>query len=699
VFGCIADFASKLKRGISQYCVKENLEQATIPDKDIMNLVDQNINIDGMEQDSVSNSEFYVVSVKSDAAFHHTIRDRSTLTADLTYNQVKEGVTTISSRLATAIPFAGFFIAGLIATFFTQDGLYRTIAEIILAGVLIGVIIISDFYFYNNIIYALIFQQLFFITIAVLMLVCSPIVIIALVENLTLPSVIAEATVGDYGQRAVTVMVGVISGAAVTILFDTRVATTCVRMAVNYTHFLLITSVIFQVIFGIHIFISIMATTAGAYVGAAIFVGIIGSVLRASSKGDMVTTVSKAIAFGAFIGASIGALMGTVSGALIGSIVGAIIISESDIITAVLVKICIPIEPYSISIRLVALPIRAVLKILGPIANIGFITSRRNTVFRVVGAIIGAAIGAHTGVIGGACIGITISGFAVGTLTGGAILIFESGFHQQVVAPTLKSIGTFVDVAVLFIFAGIVSVVVLSTVCALASSYFITSAIMGKFGPYVSYFIGNIIALSEAITGDLASSGFTGGLLGGIAVGIYRTKAANNLHVTEFEVYALGAIGAITGFITTRVDEAIGDAPLKITAGTPFGDAALGAFSGLFGGALLVIVKVPMETLTETAITKVGGLIVTITAVIGGVIGGILGGYFSISVVFAGLLGIAFSVISMVILTAVITVRQTRNIRIPLKDIIVLFGEAIRSKSDKGNAVNNNRVQYKIKCQ
>jgi hypothetical protein len=717
----IADFKRKLKGGINQYCVKENLKQASIPEKDIKNLVHQNIQFHCKEPDSVSNAQSYVISVKSDATFHHAtsrFRDRSTLTADLS-KQVKEGVAAISSRLATGIPFAGFFyglIAGLIAILFTdQDGLYRTIAEIILAGVLAAVIIITILDHIRDInVLIKFFRQLFLVTITVLILVCPPIVIIALVENFT--SVIAGATVGYYGRA---VMVGVISGAAITILFDEGVAHTPVMVAENYTYILLI---LFQGIFGISVLIAIMAATAGAYVGAAIYIGIIACVLRASGEdiSDMVRTVSKAIAFGAFIGASVGALTGIVSGAIIGSIVGAII-SETDIINAELLEIFICIEPYSISIRLITRPIRAVLKILGPIVNIikgiiGLITSRRTAVFRVLGAVIGTVVGAYAGVIGGACIGVIIAGFIAGLFIigsyctnkleiaiGGAFLAFGSlfsGFRQQVAIPILKDIGVVVDIAVLFIFAGILSAVVLSIVCTLASSYFITSALIGKFGPYLSYLIGNAVALSRAITGDfnIASSGFTGGLVGGIIVGIYRTKAANNLRVTELDAYALGAIGAFTGYIITRVDEAIGNA-LMINVGIPVGGAALGAFSGLLGGALLVIVKVPMKMLTETAVTKFGGLVATITAVFGGFIGGILGGYFSSSIIFVGLLGIAFSVTSMVLLTAVFTVRQTRDIRIPLKDIIALFGEAIQSKSDKGNAANNNRIHYKIKCE
>jgi hypothetical protein len=261
----------------------------------------------------------------------------------------------------------------------------------------------------------------------------------------------------------------------------------------------------------------------------------------------------------------------------------------------------------------------------------------------------------------------------------------------------LKSIGIAIDIAVLGIFPGIIGTVVLSIVCTLASSHFITSVPIGTFGSYVSHFF---VALSEAITGNvnIANSGSTGGLVGGIAVGIYiiyYAKAANNLCVIEFEhLYALGSIGAFTGVITARVDEAIGNALLtKFNVGIPVGGAALGAFSGLLGGALMVIAKVPVEILTETAVTKVGGLVVTITAVIGEFIGCILiGTYFSSSMIFVGLLGIAFSVISVVIL---ITVRQTRDIHIPLNDIITNFGEAIPSSSDKGNAANN-WVQYKI---
>ena len=238
---------------------------------------------------------------------------------------------------------------------------------------------------------------------------------------------------------------------------------------------------------------------------------------------------------------------------------------------------------------------------------------------------------------------------------GGALFlepIFSPFRRQCQVVPVSKLI----DIVVLFIFASIIGIVILSTVCTWASSYFITSTLMGTFGPYVSYFIGNVIALHETITGNanIASSGFNGGLIGGIIAGIYRTKAANDLRDNEFEVYALGAIGAITGCITARLDEAIGNALLtKFDVGIPLGGVALGAFSALIGGAFLVTAKIPMGIVNKTAVTKVGGLVVTVTLMTGGFIGGIIGGYFSCSAVFTGLLGITFSVTSMVILTAV----------------------------------------------
>jgi hypothetical protein len=610
--------------------------------------------------------------------------------------QAKEGVTTIRSRLATGIPFAVFFngsIAGLIAILLTQDGLYHTIANIILAGVLTGVVTISVII--DNI-RDLKFNDcaLFFVmTIAVLMLVCPPIVIIAIVQNLT--SAIAGATFGYYG-RAVTV--GIISGAAVTI-FDkrSRVASTLLRVAVNYTNILLIASVLFQVIFGIYNFVSILAATAGAYVGAAVYARITGRVLRASNQeiSNMVTVDSTVTAFGAFIGASIGALtvIAIISGAIIGGIVGAFLLSEADIVSAVfnLVETFIPTEPYSISIRLIALPIRAALRILGPAANMinEIITPKRPAVIGVFGVVIGAVIGAYAGVIGGACTGVMIAGYTAGKFSiisiyyrknlenqsdsetdktsapGGdiksdIITKIKSCFSAvcRQVGIILKSINEADDIAVPLILPGIINTMILSTVCAWASRYFITSALIGTFGPYISYFIENVIALSEAITGNvnIASSGVTGGLIGTIIVGIYYTdtEAAND----EFEVYALGAIGAITGFITARVDEAIGNA-LLTNVGIPIGGAALGAFSGLLGGALMVIAKVPMES-----VTKVGGLVVTITAMTGGFIGGIIGGYFSFSATFTGLFGIAFSVTSTVILIAVTIIRQRRYLHI-----------------------------------
>jgi hypothetical protein len=142
---------------------------------------------------------------------------------------------------------------------------------------------------------------------AVLILVYSPIVIIALVENLT--SAAAGATVGAC-SRAVTV--GLISGAAVT-KFETRDA---IRVVENYPHIPSIVSILF-LNQGLLIIISTLPATTGAYVGATIYAGIIGCVLRGFIS-DMVTTVSKAITFGAFFGALAGKF-----GAIIGSIMGA----------------------------------------------------------------------------------------------------------------------------------------------------------------------------------------------------------------------------------------------------------------------------------------------------------------------------------------------------------------------------------------
>ena len=715
MFGCIADFTSKLKRGISQYCRRENLEQVSIPKKDVKNLVDQHVNFDHMEQDSVSNKQSYVISVKSDATFHHaTCRSQDRSKAD-TAEQAREGITTIRQRLATGIPFVGFFygfLAALVAIFCAQEEFYHTIAEIILAGVLTGVVTVAIIDHIRDL-HILLFQHASLIIVAVLMMVYPPIIIVALVENCT--GAIAGATAGDCGRAAT---VGIITGAIIA-AFDMRVAKTLVKVAENYTYILLIVSVLLQGIFGIYILISIVAATAGAYVGAAIYISVIGCVIGASGNAisDMVRVVSKVIAIGAFIGASIGALTGVVSGAIIGAVVGAII---SDMGNVDLLEIFGRIEPYSISVRVITIPIRAVLKILGPIANatttvIGFITSRRTAVFRVIGAIIGGFTGAFAGVIGGACVGVIIAGFTAGlfsicyycikglgvgtTLIGGAVLAIGSffpEFRQKVVVPVIKDIGRVVDIAVLFILASTVSAVVLSIICTLAGSYFITSALIGTFGPYVSNSIGNVTAFSEAITGDfnIASSGFTGGLVGAIIAGIYRINVHNDL--TEFEAYALGAVGAVTGFIVARVDKAIGDTLLRIVW-IPIGGAALGAISGFIGGVLLIIAKVVMSILADIAAANIGDKVATITAVIGGFVGGIIGGYFTSSVILAGLIGIAFSTTSVAIFIAIIcTIKQyhiQRGIHIPLNDIITNFGEVI---TDQGGASDKNWVQYKI---
>lgn len=92
----------------------------------------------------------------------------------------------MSEQVKEGIPFAGFFngfIAGLTVILFSQDGLYSTIAEIILAGVLTGIVTISVIDHIRNINDIVLFRLFFFITIAVLMLVCPSVLIIVTVSG------------------------------------------------------------------------------------------------------------------------------------------------------------------------------------------------------------------------------------------------------------------------------------------------------------------------------------------------------------------------------------------------------------------------------------------------------------------------------------------------------------------------------------
>ena len=86
----------------------------------------------------------------------------------------------------------------------------------------------------------------------------------------------------------------------------------------------------------------------------------------------------------------------------------------------------------------------------------------------------------------------------------------------------------------------------------------------------------------------------------------------------------------------------------------------------------------------------------TTSAMIGGFVGAFVGVYFTSSVIFTGLSGITFSIISIAILTVIRQRQIKRGISIPLNDVIATFGVVTKSNIDQDRG--DRWVQYKVDC-
>ena len=207
-----------------------------------------------------------------------------------------------------------------------------------------------------------------------------------------------------------------------------------------------------------------------------------------------------------------------------------------------------------------------------------------------------------------------------------------------------EDVGRVIDKTVILILC----ITPLSAVGAYYGGHLMTLALTGEFGSMIRRFIGCI----DVFSGDfnIGSLGFTGGLIGGIVAIYYRTIIVgirDDCTVNVTFSFLEPCIGAIAGTVASHLAEPIGLAFWN-SAGVAIWAACLGALSGFLGG--VIVIKIASEML----VTKVGGIAATVTAMVGGLIGGIMSGYFSFSVIFAGLIGIVFSAISVVSLTVVV---------------------------------------------
>ena len=210
-----------------------------------------------------------------------------------------------------------------------------------------------------------------------------------------------------------------------------------------------------------------------------------------------------------------------------------------------------------------------------------------------------------------------------------------------------RDIGRATDKLVLLILIGGICATVLAVAGALAGGYFIIS--VGSAAAVVSKaaFIGDFNTVTVA---SIHISGLAGGLTGGILTTIYHNEINGTHAATEanLKAYALAAVvGATTGAIFASMDEIIGDRFWIAII-----DVALGAISGTAGGFSTLFIKVPafmtrVADYSKSALlahASVGGIVTTVTAV---VIGEFVGGYFTSSMIFVGLIAIAYSIVSM----------------------------------------------------
>ena len=706
------DLTSRLKKGISQYCEKKSLDLASVTNRDVKTLVDQHVNIDHVEHDTVMKKLSYVVSVKSDATFHCArSSDRSTMVTETASEQDKE-----TERLAS-LPFAGLFygfFAGLVAMLFTQEW-FNCIIAAILAGAFAEVItvpiIVHNIWQAGHLtIYLL--KALLPICFATFVLFVIPSVAVAAVVGVadgfytraTLAGVITSTIAGEFNTQAVRALLGTA---------ETN----------NYAYVLVLYFALLLGVLGVIDVASIVGAFLGAYVGTTVYQELIGGlnavigVLPGEIWGTVVykRAINRYLAYGVCSGAIIGAL-GIVNGAITGAIMGAIMAKPGGIDTHTYImhvskscstyplpgidqfetfENCGSIHPYSIADRVIVGAIRVVIIILRPITNVtnAIIHSQSVASEVILGAIFGAVIGAFAGVTGGAFTGVIVAGLILGsyyclgvTMVGELVLLI--GERAPSVRHAIgRDAGRAIDKNCCLIFVGILCTALSSVTGAYAGGYFIASALSGEFGSVMSWFIGCVVALFK-----IGNSALTGGLVGiFIGIKVYRTfvKAVSDDMTVQIFVFGFG-IGAISGALMT-----IGDTLWQIFWMPMYiGGATLGAISGSVVGFIAKIII--MEKLADTAIANVGGIVGTISAMVGGFVGGLVGVYLTSSVIFTGLSGITFSIISIAILTVIRQRRIKQGIIIPLNDIIATFGTVTKSNIDQDRG--GRWIQYKVNC-
>ena len=668
--------ASRLKRELRLYGEKKSLDIAAITDSQVKVLVDQLINFDHVEHNSTKQTLSYVVSVKSDAAVPcHSVRNSSTskILRDAESNRLKVGI-------SNAGLFYGLF-AGLVAILFAQEGLNCMIAAI-LAGALAAIFttpIIHCAGELNN----YLFLKVGNLVVTVLIIVIPLVAIVVLIETIT---------AGNYARGALVVSADIIARE-----FNTHAIRSLFSMAKrdgyynNYVYVLLCCTSL-PAVLDVTNYVSILGAAIGGSVATSMTLYIIISRLTKAlpdiSRDTVTNSLNEFIIACIFIGAKVGEL-GPINGAITGAVMGAIMAKAEGIAT---IESFGSVHSHSIAIGIILGAFKAIVTILRSITEVVIAITPRQYAARsemmIIGATIGATIGAITGafagVTGGVFVGIIIAGlileyyYCLGVTMVGEVVLLTGVRTPSVRSAAGREAGRAIDKNCCLILVGILITALSAMVGASTGGYFITSALNGKFGAFISWLTRYMAALFK-----ICSSAFIGGMVG-IIIGqkLNLTKAANNAALLNV---VLGMIGAVSGIIIA--EETIGFSFWQ-NVGIPVAGVTLGGISGSVTGFLLGSANgIAMDVLAEGT----GGIKATIKAMIGGFAGGIIGGYFASSMVIAGIIGLHFSINST-------TRRSSTYIIIPLNDIIASFGEVVHTQSStsEGDAANVNWVQYKI---
>ena len=367
---------------------------------------------------------------------------------------------------------------------------------------------------------------------------------------------------------------------------------------------------------------------------------------------------------GATIGATIGAL-GMINGAITGTVIAVFVADTGGIDRLEFVEsIC----PHSYAAGVILGAFRVAVRILRPVANVMIvitpIKSAHVASIIIIGATFGAVTGAFRGVTGGASTGVISAGlFMMGDLVCliGAQVYTLSFHHTGTIG---RDVGTAVDKTCCLILAGISIAALSSVVGAYTSDYFITSAFNGTLGSltYIHWFTGYVGALLE-----ISSLALNGGAIGMIiGLRFYNTKP-----VGSRALFGYTAIGIVSGAI---IVEGIMGFTFWQTVWMPIVGATLGSISGFIAGFLLVFADSFAMGILQGANRTNEGIKATIIAMSGGFAGSFIGSYFLSSVIFAGLIGITFSVTSVMIIFGI---ANSLRIHVLLNNIIANFEEVV----------------------